>query len=640
MAITKTSSGVTYEVNETLYLGGLYHSYDVKIIAPDGTVILDKDQISPGVDLGAIKIAASGDVITGSSDSSVLLNLASVGTYVSVPGSTGSFIIGAGLLTYNTYYIGGKTTIEGLANIATGSTINVVGGTAKMPGTGGSLLAGVLSGTTVNIEYGGTFNTGASLASVLEGATINFGAGGGTLIINGGGTAISLLASGSLNATTFNNYDPSKDTIELQNTTAAITYYKISDGGLFGTDSSEKIIRLYGAGSSTPIAEYAVSPASGVTLNNGTYAVNGLDTASNPLQVTYDNSNTYIGACFLSGSMIRTKNGDIAIENIHIGDEIIAFDWESQSDIVRQVIWAGKAHVDVRPHLMDDQAGWPIRILKNAISDGVPYKDMLITAEHCLFFNNKFVPARMLVNGRSIFYDKSFVSYDYYHIETEQHAVVVADGMLTESYLDTGNRSVFRQTDDVVAFMPSRHLSWENAAAPLDVEQGFVEPIYRQIEERAVQTGIMDVSVAPELTAVTNLHLMTDNGVVIRQVRQRDDHVVFMIPTGVTSVRLVSNASRPCDTIGPFVDDRRQLGVAVGEICIFEGSQSHQIAAHLEVDELDGWHMLEASDMRWTSGDALLPLNKRLPNGTAFMSIQIKATVPYMVDMIGERLVA
>jgi hypothetical protein len=50
--------------------------------------------------------------------------------------------------------------------------------------------------------------------------------------------------------------------------------------------------------------------------------------------------------------------------------------------------------------------------------------------------------------------------------------------------------------------------------------------------------------------------------------------------------------------------------------------------------------MLEASDMRWTSGDALLPLNKRLPNGTAFMSIQIKATVPYMVDMIGERLVA
>ena len=186
MATYTTTSGVTYTVNDTSSFPNLYHDYDVTITAADGTVILDKDGISTGINLGLTKIAASGDVITGSSNSSVLLSLASVGKYVSVPGSTGSFIIGVGLLTYSNYYIGGTTTIEGLANIATGSTINVVGGTAKMPGTGGSLLAGVLSGTTVNIEYGGTFNTGASLASVLEGTTINFGAGGGTLIINGG----------------------------------------------------------------------------------------------------------------------------------------------------------------------------------------------------------------------------------------------------------------------------------------------------------------------------------------------------------------------------------------------------------------------------------------------------------------------
>ncbi|WP_035367102.1 Hint domain-containing protein, partial [Acetobacter pasteurianus] len=70
---------------------------------------------------------------------------------------------------------------------------------------------------------------------------------------------------------------------------------------------------------------------------------------------------------------------------------------------------------------------------------------MLITAEHCLFFEGKFVPVRMLVNGVSIFYDKSITSYDYYHVETDQHSVITADGMLTESYLDTGNRRAFRQ---------------------------------------------------------------------------------------------------------------------------------------------------------------------------------------------------
>ncbi|PHY94849.1 hypothetical protein CSR02_04105, partial [Acetobacter pomorum] len=102
------------------------------------------------------------------------------------------------------------------------------------------------------------------------------------------------------------------------------------------------------------------------------------------------------------------------------------------------VIWVGKAHATVRPELTDDEAGWPVRILKDAIADGVPYKDMLITAEHCMFFKGKLVPVRMLVNGVSIFYDKSITSYDYYHVETEQHSVITADGMLTESYLDTG----------------------------------------------------------------------------------------------------------------------------------------------------------------------------------------------------------
>ncbi|GCD58910.1 hypothetical protein NBRC3280_1409 [Acetobacter pasteurianus NBRC 3280] len=36
------------------------------------------------------------------------------------------------------------------------------------------------------------------------------------------------------------------------------------------------------------------------------------------------------------------------------------------------VTWTGKAHVVVRPHLQDDEAGYPVRILKDAISEGVP----------------------------------------------------------------------------------------------------------------------------------------------------------------------------------------------------------------------------------------------------------------------------
>nr|WP_220572392.1 Hint domain-containing protein [Gluconobacter oxydans] len=356
----------------------------------------------------------------------------------------------------------------------------------------------------------------------------------------------------------------------------------------------------------------------GVSVNDFTY--------------TKNDDGSYIFACFLSGSMISTPDGDVAVEDINIGDEITTFDWKSGQDIVRPVVWVGKAHVNVRHGVSDDMSGFPIRVLKDAIADGVPYKDMLVTAEHSLFFDGKFVPARMLVNGRSIFYDKSITSYDYYHVETEQHSVITADGMLTESYLDTGNRHTFRQEGSVVAFTPSRNLTWDDAAAPLGVSREFAEPLFRQAEARAEAAGIAQKESALELTDDVNLHLVTDTGAVIRQAREHNGSVVFMLPTGVRSVRIVSNASRPSDVIGPFVDDRRYFGVAVGDITLFEAGRNHAVTAHLTEKELDGWNTLEWEDTRWTSGNALLPLGERHPNSVALLAIQIKKAGPYLAS--------
>ncbi|WP_367160790.1 Hint domain-containing protein [Kozakia baliensis] len=53
-----------------------------------------------------------------------------------------------------------------------------------------------------------------------------------------------------------------------------------------------------------------------------------------------------------------------------------------------------------------------------------------------MYFDGRFIPARMLVNGGSIAYDHSFSRYDYYHIETADHSVIFAESMPTESYLD------------------------------------------------------------------------------------------------------------------------------------------------------------------------------------------------------------
>ena len=508
---------------------------------------------------------------------------------------------------------GANVTVEvgnSLIGLLTGSSLTADGGTINISG---STTISALSGMTYHIKNGGTLNLGnvqSADLSALSGASINFGDGGGTLV---------LTPSSGVNILSFR--------------------------GINGFSHKGSTIEIPGAGKVTN-STYDGSKTRITTDNGYTIEVSGDYTETNKtLYQKTDGSNLYISAssyvtingqesddavlvCFLPGSLINTPYGTKAVEDLSVDDEIIAY--VDGVATPRRVTWTGQAHCNVRSHRPDDEAGYPVRILKDAIADGVPFKDMLITAEHCLFFDGKFVPARMLVNGRSIFFDKSITSYDYYHIETEDHSVIMADGMLTESYLDTGNRHAFTQKGNVVSIGGSRNLTWDDAAAPLGVSREFAEPLFRQAEARAIAAGITRKDAAPELTEDADLHLVTDTGASIRPAREHNGRITFMIPTGVQSIRIASNASRPSDVVGPFVDDRRYFGVAVGDITLFEGNRSRTITSHLTDRELDGWNALEWEDCRWTSGNGLLPLGERHPNSVALIAIQIRKTGPYL----------
>ncbi|KXV62618.1 hypothetical protein AD949_10170 [Acetobacter orleanensis] len=339
-------------------------------------------------------------------------------------------------------------------------------------------------------------------------------------------------------------------------------------------------------------------------------------------------------ACFLSGSMIRTPNGDVAIENISLGTQISVFDWKNNREVTRSVVWVAKAHTTARSSVPVDEAGYPVRVLKNAISDGVPYKDMLITPEHCLFFEERFVPVRMLVNGRSIFYDTSITSYDYYHVETEEHSVITADGMLTESYLDTGNRSSFRQEGAVAALRAIGTRNWEeDAAAPLCVARNVVEPLFHALEAReSVVEGCQMPTSVPVMTREANLHLIMSNGAVIRPIRYDNGAYSFMLPAGVDAVRIVSRTSRPSDVIGPFVDDRRALGVSVSTIRFIGSTVQRRITTHLTAAQ-DGWYESNSQNAPvWTDGNALLPLSAQTQSKMGMLIITVHAAEAYRVE--------
>lgn len=331
--------------------------------------------------------------------------------------------------------------------------------------------------------------------------------------------------------------------------------------------------------------------------------------------------------CFLSGTMINTINGYVAVEDIQINDQIVTYNGLVKG--YKSVIWKGYNTVNVNKNLNDDKAGYPVRVLKNAIADGVPFKDLLITPEHCLFFNGHFVPAYMLINGTSIYYDHSITEYTYYHIETEEHSVIMADGMLTESYLDTGNRHGFYQDDNVISICNRKKLWNVESAAPLATDREFVEPIFNQIIQRIETLGLTPNTSDFAITEDSGLYLITDKGEILNKTRENNGKFIFKIPANTSSVHLVSKTSKPSDVVGPFVGDRRDLGVLVGNITLLDRLDTHHINTHLKTPRLKGWDRELPDIYRWTNGNAFLQLPDT--NTVGMLVVHVVAGGPYPV---------
>ena len=308
--------------------------------------------------------------------------------------------------------------------------------------------------------------------------------------------------------------------------------------------------------------------------------------------------------CFLRGTMIGTARGEVAVESLSVGDDVsVMVDGRAVS---RPVTWIGSRTVTLDAATADvDQ--FPVRIRAGAFREQVPHRDLLVTSEHCVFVDGVLIPARMLVNNRSIVVDRSITSFEFFHVELAQHGILVSEGLETESYLDTGNRDRFGAAAEPVQAAPK---SWDaDAAAPLAVDRAVVEPVWQRLVARADALGLTVTGWAAA-TGGPALHLVTDTGMEIEPSLVEGRSYAFVVPGGVGAVRLRSRTARPSESVGRFVDDRRDLGVLVGQISVSEGRRRQSYDTHLTTGRLSGWHGLEAgAGARWTNGNASLRLD-------------------------------
>lgn len=146
--------------------------------------------------------------------------------------------------------------------------------------------------------------------------------------------------------------------------------------------------------------------------------------------------------CYRAGTRIMTDRGPVAIEALSVGDTVLAhFAGPSR------IVWTGRRRVDTRHHA-DPVKVWPIRIRAHAFGRGRPERDLFVSPDHGIFTGGALIPAHVLIDGEAIA-RVAAETVTYYHLELPRHDLLLAEGLLAESYLDIGDRSAFDDEDDI-----------------------------------------------------------------------------------------------------------------------------------------------------------------------------------------------
>jgi collagen type I alpha len=311
-------------------------------------------------------------------------------------------------------------------------------------------------------------------------------------------------------------------------------------------------------------------------------------------------------ACYVAGTRIATPVGEVLVEGLAVGDLVLTAEGR-----VAPVRWTGRRRVDCSLHPRPHDV-LPIRIAVDAFGPGRPRRDLYLSPDHAVLCGSVLIPVRYLVNGLTVA-SVPVAAVTYFHLELDKHSVILAEGMPTESYLDTGNRNSFESGGPVLQlyseFAPK---TWKaRSFAPLVLGGPHLVTAKRDLLARAIALG-------HDMTDDPNLRVFA-NGQSLVTVRDGDRWRV-RLPSGTRTVRLVSLTWCPAHSRADEFDSRR-LGVAISHMWL-DG-----LEVSLESPGMStGWHTPEQG-WRWTGGDAKVMLS-----GVQELAFEVVMTGSYWQD--------
>ncbi|MDF0597495.1 Hint domain-containing protein [Psychromarinibacter halotolerans] len=169
----------------------------------------------------------------------------------------------------------------------------------------------------------------------------------------------------------------------------------------------------------------------------GQHDYGGIDTDTVTVNIT----------CFVTGTRISTPQGDRKVEDLRIGDSVTTADGREVA-----IRWIGRQHIDNNVFLPQTQC--PVVISAGALGQGLPNRDLYLSADHAMVLDGLMITAGALVNDSTIrFVHRADMprAFTYFHIETEAHDVVLANGAASETYVDERDRANFDNYAEYVA---------------------------------------------------------------------------------------------------------------------------------------------------------------------------------------------
>jgi hypothetical protein len=158
--------------------------------------------------------------------------------------------------------------------------------------------------------------------------------------------------------------------------------------------------------------------------------------------------------CFGRGTLIQTAHGETSVEDLTNGALVMT------TNGALPVKWVGRQTIRRNASASWHPSVVPIRVSRFAIDNRTPQRDLYLSQEHSLLIDGVLIPAKHLVNGRSIAFDDNAEmseTIEYFCVELNNHQVIFAEGTEAESFRYTGGQIAWDNLADYQNLYGSEH---------------------------------------------------------------------------------------------------------------------------------------------------------------------------------------